>query len=170
EGRAPPPRRGADDRDRGAVHRGQAAGDRILRQGEPVVAEEPLHAADPDRLVVRGPVARRLARVVADPSGNRRHRVVFEDREVAVKEALVLDEVQVLLDLLAGRAGGVPGRRLVPVARPVEPEVPGGKQPLAFLLCRRGSHSRDRELQVRWNPGTAYGNENSSALRGQRRA
>src|SRR5262249_56531381 len=51
---------GADDRDRGAVQLGQVAGDRILRQGEPVVAEEPLHAADPDRLVVRGPGARRL--------------------------------------------------------------------------------------------------------------
>src|SRR5262249_59274994 len=51
---------------------------------------------------------------------------------------------------------------------PVEAEVPGGEQPLAFLLRRRGSHSRDRELQVRRNPGAAYRHEDSSAWRGQR--
>jgi len=61
-----------------------------------------------------------------------------------VEETFVLDVVQVLLDLLAGRAGVIARRRLVPVHRPVEPEVPGGEQPLAFLLGRRGSHSRDR--------------------------
>src|SRR5262249_62081362 len=112
--------------------------------------------------------AARLAGVVAEPPGDRRHRVVFGDGQVAVEEALVLDVVQVLLDLLAGRAGVVARRRFVPVDRPVEAEVPGGEQPLAFLLRRRGSHSRDRELQVRRDPGAAYRHEDSSAWRGQR--
>src|SRR5690242_7171420 len=159
-------RPGADDRHGGAVRFGQVSGDRVLGQGQSVVAEEPLHAADADRLVVFAAVARGLARVVADPPGDRGQWVVLEDRAVSVEEALVLDEVQVLLDLLAGRAGVVTRRRLVPVDRAVEPEVAGGEQPLAFLFRRRGSHSRDRELQMRWNPGAAYGHVNSSAWAG----
>ena len=141
---------------------GQARLDRVLGQGQAVVAEEALHAADADRLVVRGPVAGRLARVVADPAGDRRHRVVLHDREVAVEVALVLDVVQVLLDLLAGRAGVVARRRLVPVDRPEEPEVAGGEEPLAFFLGGRRGHAGDGQLQVRRDPGAADGHGASS--------
>jgi hypothetical protein len=78
---------------------------------------------DGDRAVQFDPVAGRLARVVADPPGDRRHRVVLENRDVPVEIAVVFDVIQVLLDLLAGRAGVVAGRRLVAVDRPVEPET-----------------------------------------------
>src|SRR5262249_47245530 len=103
---------------------------------------------------------------VADPAGDRRHRVVLEDRDVPVEEPLVLDVVQVLLDLLAGGAGVVARRGLVPVDGPVEPEVAGREESLAVLLGRWGSHPGDGELQVRRNPGAAYGHGISSALRG----
>ena len=156
-------RAGADDGDRGPVQRRQRVLDRLLGEVQAVVAEEALHAADADRLVVLGPVAGRLARVVADPAGDRRHRVVFHDREVAVEVALVLHEVQVLLDLLAGRAGVVARRRLVLVDRPEEPEVAGGEEPLAFFLGRGRGHPGDGQLQVRRDPGAAYGHEASSA-------
>src|SRR6202008_1303116 len=102
-------------------------------------------------------VARGFAGVVADPAGDRRHRVVLEDRQVPVEEALVLEVVQLLLDLLAGRAGVVARRGLVPVHRPVEPEVAGGEEPLPVLFGRWRSHPGDGELQVRPNPGAAYG-------------
>src|ERR1017187_5268420 len=136
-------RTGTDDGDRGAVERGQGSGDRVLRQRQPVVTEEALDGADPDRLVVRRPVARGLARVVADPAGDRRHRVVFHDRQVAVEVALVLHVVQVLLDLLAGGARVVAGWRLVLIDRPEGAEITGGEEPLPFLLGRRRRHSGD---------------------------
>ena len=66
-----------------------------------------------------------------------------------VEEPVVLDEVEVLLDLLAGRAGVVARRGLVLVHRPEEPEVAGGEEPLTLFLGRWRGHTGDGQLQMR---------------------
>src|SRR5581483_4382329 len=137
---------GPDDGDCLAVERRDL--DRLLGELKAEVTEEPLHGPDADGFVVFRAVAGRLARVVADPAGDAWHRVVLEDRAVTVEVAVVLDEVQVLLDLLAGGAGVIAGRGLVLIDRAEEAEVAGGKEPLAFLLGGRGSDARDGKPQV----------------------
>jgi hypothetical protein len=150
-------RAGADDGDRRAVQRRQVGLDRVLGQLESEVAEEALDVPDADRLVVLGAVARRLARVVADPAGDRRHRVVFHDRQVAVEVTVVLHEVEVFLDLLPSRARVVARRHLVPVHGPEESEIPRRKEPLPLFLCRRRGDPRDGQPQVLWDVRPAYG-------------
>ena len=156
----------AHDGHRLAVQRGQVLLDRVVRELQAEVPEEPLDPADADRLVVRGPVAGGLAGVVADPAGDRGHRIVLEDRQVAVQVPVVLDVIQVLLDLLAGRAGVVARRRLVPVHRPVEAEVAGREQPLPLLLGGRRRDARDRQPEVLGNVRPAYGHGNLPGLAG----
>src|SRR5262249_3413147 len=137
---------GADDRDALPIRRPRL--DDVLGQGEAVVAEEPLDAADADRLVVLAAVAGLLAGVVADAPGDRGEGHVLFDQRVGVAVAPLLDQVEVGLDFLAGRAGVVAGRELVLVDRPDVAPVAGRKERLAETLVRSGRHPRERDLQV----------------------
>src|SRR6266545_4632002 len=147
-GAAEPAGPGADHGDVLAVERRQRWRDRVVGQRQAVVAEVALDVADADGLVVVLAVTGALAGVVADPTGDRGHRVVFHDGQVAVQEALVLDVVEVLLDLLAGGARVVAGRHLVAVDGPEEAEVLGREQLLAGLLggCRRDAGEREPQV------------------------
>ena len=98
---------GSDDQDLLAGRRGIGLDGPALLDG--LVPEEPLHRVDADGGVELGPVADRLARVVADPSHDRREGVVQHDLVpgAVVPVAALLALVQPLLDVLACRAGVV---------------------------------------------------------------
>ena len=92
-----------------AHHQDPAAGRRPgRRQGPPLlegeVTEEPFDRVDAHRLVELGPVARRLARVEADPPHHRRQRVGRHQQLPRRPVVPRLGVVQPALDVLAGRA------------------------------------------------------------------
>ena len=139
-GRGQSGRAGADDQHPLA---GRSGGRRQLPAlRDRLVAEEPLDRVDADRGVELGAVARRLARVVADPAHDRRERVVGDEPPPRRLVAAVLGRVQPALDLLAGRAGVVARREPVDVDRTLA--APG-----AGVVGQAGADvQRDRERLV----------------------
>ena len=108
------------------------------------VAEEPLDRVDRDRAVEVGAVADGLARVVADPSVDRRQWIVGD--ELAPRQLVIagLGVRQPGLDVLAGGAAGVARRQQVDVDRPALAD-----RARARMLCSRsgsGVMSRCRSL------------------------
>ncbi len=100
-----PARPGADDQ-----HALTAADRRRVERPPPLereVAEEPLDRVDRDGAVKVGAVADALARVVADPPMDRRHRVVSDQLPPRLLIVADLGVRQPSLDVLAGRAAGI---------------------------------------------------------------
>src|ERR1043165_1273944 len=111
---------------------------------ERLVAEEPLDRVDANRRVQLGPVARGLARPVADPAHDGRERVVLHDLPPGglVLRRAFLGVVQPLLDVLTGGGGGGGRRPAVGVdgafgppgagvVGPARPHVQGYRERLA---------------------------------------
>jgi hypothetical protein len=106
-----------------------------------LVAEEPLHRVDPDRLVELGSVARRLARVVTDAAHDGRERVVLHDLppRALVPRASLLGVVEPSLHVLPGRAGVAAGREQIDVHRAL------GAPASRLVGPARADVERDRE-------------------------
>ena len=110
-----PARPGADDK-----HPLAAAGRRRVERPSPLereIAEEPLDAVNRHRAVEAGPVADALARVVADPAVDRRHRIVADQLPPRPFVIARLGVGQPGLDVLPGRAARVARRQQVDVDR-----------------------------------------------------
>src|SRR5580658_6931169 len=103
-----PARTGADDQ------RPLAAGDRgWVERPSPLereVAEKPLDRVNRDGTVQAGPVADALARVVAYPAVDRRHRIIGDQLPPRTLVVTGLGVCQPGLDVLPGRAACVAGR------------------------------------------------------------
>ena len=110
------------------------------------IAEEPLDRVDRDGAVEERPVARVLARVVADTPVDGGERVVDDDRAPGVLVPPGLDVRQPCLDVLAGGTGDVAGRQEVDVHGPL----------LALRACRRGCRRKVKDprqvLSIRRHP------------------
>jgi hypothetical protein len=154
----------ADDRDVLAVQLRERLFDRILYQREAEVSEETLDVANADGFVMILAVTRRLAGVIADPPRNRRHWIVLHDGEIAVEKAIMLDEVEVFLDLLACGTSVITRGRLVSVNGTVEAKVSCGKELLAGLFGGSGSHPSQRKAQVLRDPRALYRHSHTSRL------
>src|SRR5262249_62203302 len=105
--------------------------DDVASQRLSEVAEEPLHRANRDRLVVLAAIARLLARVIADPPGHRRERHVLLDQRIGVEILAALDEIEVALNLLVRAAGVVARRHLVAIHRTDPPPAARREQHLS---------------------------------------
>jgi len=82
-----------------------------------------LHRVDPDRAVELGPVAGALARVIADPAVDGRHRVV--GGQPPPGPLMLASTGQPGLDVLPGQAASVTRREQVPVDGPARPHRAG---------------------------------------------
>ena len=136
-----PARPGADDQhppaaaDRGRVERPPPL--------EREIAEEPLDRVNRDGAVQAGPVADALARVVADPAVDRRHRIV---RGQLPPRSLVVTGLGVRqpgLDVLPGRAAGVARRQQVDVDGALLADRPGAGPPVQQIRQRRDAVAVD---------------------------
>ena len=103
------------------------------------IAHEALELADRQRLVVAGAVACRLARVMADASGDRGERIVAGKRLPRTAKVALAREPDPRRDVAVDRAGGVARRRRQHVTRQRSAPRPGADR----LGGRRGPDRRD---------------------------
>ena len=108
-------RSGSHDQHSAAGRRGRCR--QLPARADRFVAEEPLDGVDADGGVEFGPVAGRLARVVADAAHHGRERVVGHQTPPRGFVAAVLGGVQPALDLFAGGAGVIARRESIDVDR-----------------------------------------------------
>ena len=134
-----PARPGPDDQhpptaaDRGRVERPAPL--------EREIAEEPLDRVNRDGAVEAGPVADALARVVADPAVDRRHRVVGGQLPPRAFMVTGLGVRQPRLDVLTRRAAGVARRQQVEVDGALLADRTGAGPPVQQIRQRRNVSS-----------------------------
>ena len=94
------------------------------------IAEKPLDGMDGDRRVEIGAVADRLARVIADPSVDRRKRVVGDEESPSLLVLADPGVAEPALDVLAGRACVVARWQQVDVDGTALADGPGTRPPM----------------------------------------
>ena len=114
-GRRQAARTRADDQHALAARRGDRRHPALLGRK---IAEKALHGMNAHRIVELGPIAARLARMIADATVHGRQRVVAQDRLPGLAVLAGLRQIEPGLHVLAGRAGVVAGRQQVDIDRP----------------------------------------------------
>ncbi len=117
-------RPGADDGDLACFCRRQR--DRVgPAEADRLVAEKAFHAVDADRFIVLAAVAGGFAGMVADPPGDPRQRIGFDDSFPGLLRLALRQQAEIGLRVLACRAGIAAGRRAVMMHRLLHPPGAG---------------------------------------------